>query len=107
MTGWISVGVTPSSIMSKNPKKERRLGSRRPATLVEQARLRPVCDKARAIVRLRALPHLAHLLGKSLGPGEPPRELARRARLEEEAVAPGLHQVGERAEAARDHRQAA
>ena len=61
----------------------------------------PVCVRAREVVRLRALPHLAHPFRKCLGPGEPARELARRSRLEKEPVAAGLDHLGELLHAAR------
>src|SRR5205807_9163750 len=103
MTGWIMVGVTPSSInVLHSRKKELDAGAAAP--LAEQCLIAPLGDKPRLIVRSGALAHLPHLLGEGVGPGEPPRELARRAGLEQQAVSPRLDQLGSRADAARDHR---
>src|SRR4051812_932146 len=102
ITGWISVGVTPSSIMDFWGWLQ---DSGDPSSLAEELLVTPVCDKAGVVVCPCALPHLAHLLGERFSPGEPAREVAAGAGLEQQAVTARLDQVGERTLAARDHRQ--
>src|SRR5260370_41231197 len=65
---------------------EEKLGARAAAPLTEECRIAPMRDKPRQVVRSGAFAHLAHLLREGLGPHELARELARRARLEEQAV---------------------
>src|SRR5258706_16326189 len=114
MTGWIKVGVMTNSIMALPfqrseeiffRKRKPALNPRGSPAFAEEPLVAPVCDEAGVVVCPRALPHLAHLLGKRLRPGEPAREVAARARLEEQAVAARLDQAGQRAQAARDDRQ--
>src|SRR5262245_41147845 len=92
MTGWITLLLS--------------LESRDPSSLAEQSLIAPVGDKPCFVVRSGALAHLAHFLGEGVGPGEAPGEVARGARLEEQAVAAGLDDLGQAAHPARDHRQA-
>src|SRR3954453_21940695 len=74
-----------------------------PSAFAKEFLVTPVCDKPCVVVCPRALPHLAHLLGKSFSPGEPAREVAAGSRLEQQAVAAGLDEVRERALPAGDH----
>src|SRR5919198_3673688 len=106
ITGWIMVGVTPSSIKALLPFEEKCcLDPRRSSALAVEFPVAPVGHKSREIVRPGALAHLPHLLGESFRPGEAPREALRRARLVEEAVATRLDQLGHRAFVRRDDRQ--
>src|SRR5678816_3993779 len=95
------VGVTPSSIMVFSYRFG--LKPRAAAALTEECPIAPSRPESRLIVRSGALAHLPHLFREGFLPGQAPRELARRSRLEEKAVAARLDQLGERADAARDH----
>src|SRR4051812_2708903 len=102
ITGWIRVGVTPSSIKALLPfgdenYRRRRLHAGGATPLAVEFLIAPVADKSREIVRSGAFAHLPNLLREGLGPGEAPRQLARRAGREEQAVAAGLDQLRRRA----------
>src|SRR5438105_926015 len=108
ITGWIMVGVTPSSIKALVPSEKRKvlLEPLAAPTLAVEFPVAPLDDKSRQIVRPGAFAHLPHLLGEGLRPGEAPREAARRARLEEKAVPARLDQLESRALVGRDDRKA-
>src|SRR6476469_3891799 len=108
MTGWIMVGVTPSSIKAllSFGRKKVLLEPGAATPLAVEFPVAPVADKPCEIVRPGAFAHLPHLLGEGLGPRQLAREAARGPRLEEQAVAPGFDQLGRRAFVGRDHRQA-